>query len=213
MRIILLMVSFVFLAAPAQAQKLYRWTDKDGKAHYSDTLPAEAIDAARAELSKSTGSTLSVVARALTDAERAQQAAAAQAAAERAKQEEEALERDRALLASYPSESELQRAYTERLLLLDESVKSAQVGIDGQHDSLDATLAYATDLELAGRPIDARTLANLRELHQQLLQQQEQLSRREAERIALKAEFEQTLARYRELRDHPPPGLRGSEGG
>lgn len=213
MRIVLLMVLFVFLAAPAQAQKLYRWTDKDGKEHYSDTLPAEAIDAARAELSKSTGSTLSVVARALTDAERAQQAAAAQAAAERAKQEEEALERDRALLASYPSESELQRAYTERLLLLDESVKSAQVGIDGQHDSLDATLAYATDLELAGRPIDARTLANLRELHKQLLQQQEQLSRREAERIALKAEFEQTLARYRDLRDHPPPGLLGSEGG
>lgn len=207
MRIVLLAFLFVCLAAPAQAQKLYRWTDKDGKEHYSDTLPAEAIDSARAELSKSSGSTVGEVARALTDEERAQQAAAAQAAADQARLEEESLERDRALLGSYPSEGELQRAYTERLLLLDEAVKSAQVGIDAQHAALGGTLAHATDLELAGRPVDARTLGNLRELHAQLVQQQEQLSRREAERIALKAEFEQTLARYRELRDNPPPGL------
>jgi len=206
----ILVLLAVVLAAPAlQAQgdpapKLYRWTDKDGKEHYTDSLPAEAVDAARAELNKASGSTVADIERALTDAERATQAREAAAAASIAKQEAEKLARDRTLLSSYSSESELQRTYNERLILVEESVKSARVGIDSQRGSLASLLAHATDRELAGQPVDARTLENLGEAHRQLAEQQHVLLRREAERQALQDERDSLLVRYRELRANPP---------
>ncbi len=208
MRPVLLPVVIALLvalgASSVSAQKLYRWTDKDGKEHYSDTLPAEAIDAARDELNKASGSSVGQVERALTDAERAAIAANAQADAELAKRIDDQRQRDRVLLSSYPSEAELQRTYTERLALVEESVKSAQVGIVGQRDSLASLLAHANDRELAGQPVDARTLANLREAHRQVGDQQLQLGRREAEQAALQQEFAEVLAHYRELKESPP---------
>lgn len=211
MRISWIMVLLaVVLAAPAvQAQKdpapkLYRWTDKDGKEHYTDSLPAEAVDAARAELNKASGSTVSKVERAMTDDERAQKAREAETAAEAAKIEADRLQNDRTLLSSYSSESELQKTYGERLMLVEESVKSAQVGIDSQRGSLASLLAHATDRELAGQAVDARTLENLGEAHRQLGEQKQILQRREAERKDLQNELDDLLARYRELKANPP---------
>ncbi|MDP1699276.1 MAG: DUF4124 domain-containing protein [Xanthomonadaceae bacterium] len=206
----------IILAAPAvQAQndpapKLYRWTDKDGKEHYTDSLPAEAVDAARAELNKASGSTVSKVERAMTDDERAQKAREAEAAAAAAKIEADRLQNDRTLLSSYSSESELQKTYSDRLILVEESVKSAQVGINSQRGSLASLLAHATDRELAGQAVDARTLENLGDAHRQLGEQKIVLQRREAERNALQNELDDLLARYRELKANPPVEPGGS---
>lgn len=200
----------VALASPAvQAQKdpapkLYRWTDKDGKEHYTDSLPAEAVDAAREELNKASGSTVAAVERALTAEERAQKAREAEAVAAAAKLVADKRERDRTLLSSYSSESELQNTYSERLMLVEESVKSAQVGIDSQRGSLTSLLAHATDRELAGQAVDKRTLENIGEAHRQLGEQKIVLQRREAERAALQHELDTLLARYRELKANPP---------
>jgi hypothetical protein len=62
--------------------KLYRWVDKDGKVHYDDALPPEAVNQARTEFSAKTGSVAGQVERALTPEERAAQEAAARSAAE-----------------------------------------------------------------------------------------------------------------------------------
>jgi hypothetical protein len=40
MRRILITAMMLALAAPLAAQQLYKWVDKDGKTHYSDTPPA-----------------------------------------------------------------------------------------------------------------------------------------------------------------------------
>ena len=66
------------LAVPdASAQKLYRWVDEDGKVQYSQSLPPEAVDRARRELSARSGMTTGEVDRALSDDERAEAAAEA----------------------------------------------------------------------------------------------------------------------------------------
>src|SRR5918993_1925594 len=78
------------LAAGVAAQdkkdgpKLYRWVDKQGKVHYDDALPPEAVNEARGEYDPKTGNRLSTVARALTAEERAALAAQADAAAKAA---------------------------------------------------------------------------------------------------------------------------------
>ena len=194
-------LGFALAAPTAQAQKLYRLVDKDGKVHYSDALPPEAVDQARRELSVKSGLTLGEVERALTDEERAAQAAAAAEAQTAAEREAQQRERDRILMASFPSEADLSRAYGERIKLLEETLKATQATIDGQRQSLASLLANAADRELTGQPIDARTVTSVRETQRQISLQQNLLQRREAERAALQLEYEATLARYRELRD------------
>lgn len=192
----------LILAAPAaQAQKLYRWVDKDGKVHYSDAIPPEAVDQARRELSAKSGMTVGEVDRALTDEERAALAAAAAEAKTAAELAEEQRQRDEVLMASFPTEGDLQRAYDERIKLLEESLKAAQATIDGQRQSLASMLANAADRELNGQAVDAKTVGNVREAHRQVQLQQDLLQRRELELAALRIEFDTTLARYRELRD------------
>src|SRR6476619_7409283 len=89
-------LSVAILAASAQAQehksgpKLYRWVDKEGKVHYDDALPPEAVNQARTEFNAKSGQQTAQVGRALTEAELAQQAqAAAEAAAAAAKAEDQ----------------------------------------------------------------------------------------------------------------------------
>lgn len=192
-------------AAPAMAQKLYRWVDADGQVHYSDALPPEAVNQARRELSKDSGLTTAAVERALTEAERAQARAEAETAAALARQREEQNQRDRVLLNSYPSEADLQRAFDERLRLLEESTRAAQVGIDAQRTSLAALLGAAAEQEFRGERIAPRVLDLAREAQKQESELHSLLTRREAEREATEEELARTLARYRELRESPPP--------
>ena len=54
MKRFLIAAMMLALAAPVAAQQLYKWVDKDGKTHYSDTPPAnQETQAARASASGS----------------------------------------------------------------------------------------------------------------------------------------------------------------
>lgn len=195
------------LALPqAQAQKLYRWVDEDGKVHYSQSLPPEAVDRARRELSARSGRATGEVDRALTEEERA--AAAAEEAILEASRRlaEERAQRDQVLVASYPDETQLRRAYEERFALVDETLKATRVSIDSQRQSLASLLASAADRELGGQPVNEPTRAMIRETWSRLSSQQSLMNRRELERAALEQEYQETLARYRELRGGAPAG-------
>lgn len=189
------------VTAQDKAKKLYRWVDKDGKVHFSDALPPEAVDQARKEFSAKSGSVTGQVDRALTEAERAALAAAAETEAEAAAREAERKRVEDAMLASYDTEADLTRAFEERLDLLKRTLEGIEVGISAQRTSLLTQLADAAESELAGRQVDAKRAATIRELHEELVRQQDMLMRREAELGALNEEQARTLSRYRELRD------------
>ena len=198
-------------APDAEAQKLYRWVDEDGKVHYSQSLPPEAVDRARRELSARSGMTTSEVGRALTDEERAEAEAEAAILEASRKLAEERAQRDQVLISSYSSERDLQRTYDERFSLVDETLKATRVGIDSQRQTLASLLASAADREFGGQVVDARTRESIRETHGHLSSQQTLMQRREAERAVLEAEFEQTLARYRELKGETPAQRSGGD--
>jgi hypothetical protein len=187
-------------AAPAQEGRLYRWTDKDGNVHYSQTIPAEAVEAARDEISMNTALTVDRVERALTPEEREAAEAAAAVAAEEAKLLQDAANRDRVLLTSYPNEEELRRAFGERVQLQRETVRTTQVAIESDRQSLAALLRHAADLELNDTSVDRRTAENIVQVHGELVRQMASLSTQQAESDALALEMEATVARYRELR-------------
>ena len=105
-------------AGPAK-KKLYRWTDAKGEVHYTDALPPEAAADARDTLNRD-GRAVDRTDRAPTEEERvAQQAEAERLAAEK-KQQEDAAKMDAVLVASYPAEADLARAYKERFDLIEQ---------------------------------------------------------------------------------------------
>lgn len=187
--------------ASQPTKKLYRWVDADGKVHFSDSLPPEAVDQARREFSARSGLATGEVDRALTDEERAAQAAQAASAAEIAKREEEQRRQEMAMLASYETEADLQRAFDARFDLLKRAIEGVEASIAGQRSSLLQQLANAAESELAGRAVDAKRAQTIRELHDELVRHQDLLMRREVELGALSLEYQRTMERYRELRD------------
>ena len=193
------------LSPDAQAQrKLYRWTDKDGKIHYTDSLPAEAVKDKQEELN-SQGIAIKTIERERTAEEQAAWEAEQAERETLRRAEEEKAKMDSVLTSSYPAESDLRRAYRERFDLIEQSLESARVGIRSQEKSLAELLAHAADLERNGKPVPAQIKDSITRARSQVADQRGYLERRETERTALHAEFDQLLARYRELKGITPP--------
>jgi hypothetical protein len=196
-------VALALGSTAVDAQKLYRWVDSDGKVQYSDSVPPEAIDRERETLNKQ-GMTVDRVERAMTDAERAERAAELAELARQSKQREEQDKWDAILLGAYPSEADLERSFRERFDLVEQSLESARIGIRSQEKSLADMLAHAAELERNGKPTGERISASVLGARKQVGQQRDYLRKREAERDALRAEYETTLARFRALRNPSP---------
>lgn len=186
-------------AGAADAQKLYRWVDKDGKVHYSDHVPPEAVDQARDELNKQ-GMKVGSVERALTPEEIAERDARAAREAEEAAIAAEQAKRDHVLLSSYDNEDALKRSYQERFDLLEQSLATARMGIQSQEKSLADLLSHAASLERSGKKVPQGIADSIAIARRQVQEQRDYLQRREQERVALQAEYDETLARYQALR-------------
>ncbi len=187
------------LSAPVLAQKLYRWVDAEGKVHYTDALPPEAVNQARDEINSS-GVTVNRVDRALTEEERAAKRIADAEAERLANIKAEQDKMDAALMGSYATEADLARAYRERFDLLDQSLEAARVGIRSQEKSLEDQLAHAGSLERGGKPVPATVQSSIAAARKQVEDQREYLRRRETELQNLQAEYDRILERYRLLK-------------
>ncbi|WP_395790182.1 DUF4124 domain-containing protein [Aquimonas sp.] len=187
------------LAAPAAAQKLYRWVDADGKVQYTDALPPEAVNQQRSELN-SAGMAVREVDRAMTPEERAVADAAAAEEARLAEIQAEQDKMDAVLMGSYATEADLQRAYAERFDLLDQTLEAADVGIRSQEKSLSDLVAHAASLERGGKPVPATVQSSINAARRQVEEQNEYLQKRRLERETLQAEYDEILARYRALK-------------
>ena len=204
----LAVLATLLAAASAAAQKkdapkLYRWVDKEGKVHFDQALPPEAVQQARTEFNTETGRTVGTVDRALTPEERAAQAAAAEAAAQAQAVALEQKRREDIMMASYETEMDLRRAYGERISLLQMSIESTDVSIKSLSENLATILSQASDTELSGRRVlDDRAQA-VRGMHAEKGKQLALQAGRRDELTALNAEFARMLARDRELRGAP----------
>ncbi|ROU09036.1 hypothetical protein [Lysobacter enzymogenes] len=182
-----------------KAKKLYCWNE-GGRKVCGDALPAHAVDSARTEISAKSGMATAQVDRALTADERvaADQAARAQRSAELAA---EALKRrDRAMAESYATEEDLRKSFQERIVLLDETVKASQLGIEGRRQTVLSLLRKAGEAELNGKPVSKVLAQNVRGQHDELLHQQEVLKQQLLERSLADEDLATALQRYNALK-------------
>ena len=200
-----LLVAFASTALAQQAEqvpgsKLYRWVGPDGKTHYSDDLPQEALTQARQELSKNSGLTLKNVERSATPEERAASRAKAEADAKAEAAMEKTRQGDQMLLSSYPSEAELKRAYDDRLAQVAENLKTTRMSLSTQQDSMSSLLGAASNMELGNKPVPVQLATSIKTIHSQILEQLQAESQAEAQAASLKQEAAKTIGHYRELR-------------
>ena len=185
-------------SAGSAEKKLYRWVDSTGKVHYTDALPPDVVNQARAELSATTGLVRNEIGRALTADERRAAEAAAMSEAETKARIENARRAEEAKVSSFRTEADLRAAYVERQQVIDETLESLEAAIDAQRGSLQQQLALAGDAELSGRPVPERTVAVIRELRDEVQNQEQARIERAAEKQVLGEELERLVALFRE---------------
>lgn len=185
--------------APAGEKKLYCW-EENGVQVCGDSVPASAIDRARTEISASSGNRTREVSRALTGEERSVAEAAARAAAEAEVAEAERLRRDLAMVESYDTEAALRRAYGERITLVEESLRTSELGIANLRQSLLNLLRQAAERELLEQPVGKALADGIRSQHGDLRRQQAIMARQLADRASLGSDLEAAVARYHDLK-------------
>lgn len=184
-------------------KKLYCWND-NGKKVCGDALPPEQAARARKEFSARSGRTLSEVDRALTAEERAVADSAAHQAQLAADAQAARVRRDLAMVESYATEADLQRAFNERILLVEESIKTSTLGEANLRRGLVGLLAQAANLELTGKPVPKPLHENILKQHADLNRQTQVLNVQRADRSTLDGDLAAALQRYRDLKN--PPG-------
>ena len=189
------------------AKKLYCW-DQGGQRVCSDTLPPEAVNAARDEFNARSGLRSRQVDRALNSDERTE-AALAKAQADNDLAAEQSRQRtEQALLSSFNSEAELRRVFDERMAMADNNITTARYNITNLRRALVSQLSQAGDRELNGQNVAEKPAADVLERRRELAIQLRLLSAFEQQRSELDGEIEQTLQRYRSLK-----GLVAAHGG
>lgn len=186
-------------AAPKADKRLYCW-DEGGRRVCGDALPPDAVDAARTEISARSGLRVGEVGRALTPEERAAAEAAEREAKLAAEAEAARRRRELAMAVSYDTEEDLRAAFGERIVLVDEAIKTSRMGVANLRLSLLTLLRQAADLELQGKAVPKQLAGNILTQHNDLLRQQGILRQQLEERAMLDADLEHALERYRALR-------------
>lgn len=193
---IALTVATLAVAQPKpKSKKLYCW-DEGGRRVCSDALPAAAVGRQRTEFDQNTGTAVNRVARALT----AEELSRAAQEAEAEKVEAQRNRREMAMVVSYETEADLQRAFSERTELVEESLKGSELALVNLHKSLISLLRLANELELQSKPVGKAIREKIQTQHAELQALRELKQRQLAERAAVNSQFQEALARYRTLK-------------
>lgn len=180
----------------AAAAATYKWVDDKGVVHYSDKVPPEAVTKGSQELSKE-GIPLRKTEPVPTPEQRRAREAEEERKRALARQQDEAERRDRALLASYTSEREIDLSRQRALATIEAVIESAT------HYSEQLIKRRAqVEQQRAGyrdKPVPAVLEREYEGLNAELAKQTELLQQKRAERTATANRYDADRARWREL--------------
>lgn len=187
------------LAANAEAGEVYKWVDKDGNVHYSNTPPPEAAQRERQVLDESGRVTETLEAPmtpAEIEAERRRQAELA----EQERLEKERAARDRMLLQTYTAVDEMEMARDGRIAALEAQVKVVSGTIASLEQQLAELDQRADTIRKAGNPVPEALEQQIETTRQELLDNQKFLLARQQEQNEIRKKFDADIARFKELK-------------
>jgi len=184
-------------AAPAAAQKLYKYTDPaTGQTVYTDKLPTNAAGKANEQLSPQ-GTVVKRNEAALTP----EQIAAKEAERKRKIEEDLAAKEEKrknaALLNTYPSEREIDEARVRALKANEDAIKEAERNLA---EAQKRKQALAADAEFYKKqPMPAHLKQDIQTNEVEIRSQAELLERKKKEDATINARYDEDLRRYRGL--------------
>ena len=185
----------LFSGGPARAAT-YKWVDEKGVVHYTDKMPPEAVDKASVELNKS-GVPINRTDKALTPEQRRANEQEAERAREAARAQEEIARRDRALVASYTSEAEIDLARNRSLQTINNVILSSQAFSDQLTKRKADVETKKTQSQ--GKPIVAVLDRELESIDAELGRQNDLIAQKKRESAAITAKYDADKQRWREL--------------
>ncbi|MDD5389358.1 MAG: DUF4124 domain-containing protein [Gallionellaceae bacterium] len=188
----------IFAASPALATT-YRWVDAKGKVHYGDVMPNQQSGLGHQELDKQGRVIRETQRTLLTPEERQRRAEETAAQEEHLRRVADQQRRDRALLATYTDESEIDLA-RDRALELEKLTLS---GLQSRLNSSAAKLSYANGQLARFRAARVAEPANVLQMRDEaqaeLAHGGEAIRQREKIMNELKQRFEAEKTRFQEL--------------
>ena len=192
----ILLALVLLTMGPAHAAT-YKWIDDKGVVHYTDKIPPEALNKGNVELDKQ-GVPVKKTDPALTPEQRKARAAEEARAQQLAKDRELIERRDRALLATYTTEGEIDLARNRAVSTIDAQVQSST--------------AYTATLNKRKTELDNRKTAlgdqtvptvletELNTINAELIKQAELIAAKQKEIIVVTARYDADKRRWKELR-------------
>ena len=181
-------------AAPAHAQQLYKWTDEKGVVHYTDKAPESRGGVVLDKQGRPV--------RTIEAPPTPEQARAREAEAERqksmAKDLENTARRDRALLASYTTESEIDLARARASATFETQIQSAQAymsQLTKRKQDIDGRKARFGD-----KPIPPQLEAESASANSEYAKNSDLVAQKRRELAAVVARYDADKARWRELK-------------
>jgi len=199
------------LAAPlvVHAQS-YRCTGKDGKRYYGATIPPQCIGQTVEQLSPQ-GVVIRRIEGQMSPEERAKRDAEAKAAAERDAEAKEQARRNRALLAAYQSEKDIEDARQRALEDNAKGVKEIELRMaqikkrqEGYQKEMEFYAAPKPDPKSKAKPAaaakpPAKLLDDIAVADREYKMQEDQLAQKKKEVEAINARYDDDKKRFQEL--------------
>jgi hypothetical protein len=201
------------LGGGAAEAAMYKWVDEKGVTHYSDSMPPDAVNKANTELSKQ-GIPIRKTDPAVTPEQRRAREAEVERQRETAKQQDETARRDRALLDSYTTESDIDLAKERSLRTVDAALKSAQA-YTAQLNKRKTELT-ASKAALAGKPVPLALERDLAATESELARQADFIASKQKELVTVAARYDADKTRWQAIKGGsaaPPPPVATTQAG
>lgn len=200
----LLLALACFSAQWAVAQTLYRWVDSDGKVHYGDSIPPEYANQDRTVLNDQ-GVEVGFEEGEITATEQAEIDRRAAIEAEAQRKRDEQARRDRILLNTYLSVSEIEDLRDRRIDLIDSQIRVTEFYITNLHNRLDSlereSMRFAPNSKSENAPPMPESLVGeISSTSESIQLYEEQLEQSREERVKLEESFAADIERFRELK-------------
>ena len=200
MRKLIVIAAIVALASQAQAreeQRVYKWTDKDGNVHYSDSVPPEY-----AEQPKEVLNDQGVAVEELAGKKTAEQLEQERIEKERWVAQELQLRADRALLATYLSVEEIEMHRDRRVELFQAQSRVTELYLKNLERRLETLRSEASRYQPYSEDPDAPMIedglaADLRKTKDTIARHERNLEKYAADKKRIIDRFNNDIARFK----------------
>jgi Domain of unknown function (DUF4124) len=193
----MLLVATTILLAPSVRAATYKWVDDQGTVHYTDKIPPEAINKGSVELNKQ-GVAIKKTDPALSPEQRRAREAEDERTRQAAKIRDEIQRKDRALLQTYTTESEIDLSKKRALGTIDGQIQSAQgyiATLNKRKEDIATRVAA-----LGGKPPPAALEREITNVNEELDKQADLIAIKRKEMVVVSARYDADKQRWRELR-------------